>query len=56
VFSELDATRREYLLNQALQHEQTLITATDYSSFSEGVLAKAYRYQIVAGEISHTLF
>jgi len=56
VFSELDVARREYLLNQALQHEQTLITSTDYSSFSEEVLAKAHRYQIVAGEIGHTHF
>ncbi len=56
VFSELDAARREYLLNQALQHEQTLITTTDYSSFSEEVLAKAHRFQVVAGEISHTHF
>ena len=56
VFSELDAARREYLLNQALQHEQTLITATDYSSFSEEILAKSHRYQVIAGEISHTHF
>ena len=56
VFSELDAARREYLLNQALQHEQTLITATDYSSFSEDILAHSHRYQVIAGEISHTHF
>jgi len=56
VFSELDAARREYLLNQALQHEQTLITATDYNSFSEEILAKSHRYQVIAGEISHTHF
>lgn len=56
VFSELDAARREYLLNQALQHEQTLITATDYSSFSEDILAKSHRYQVIAGEVSHTHF
>jgi DNA replication and repair protein RecF len=56
VFSELDAARREYLLNQALQHEQTLITATDYSSFSEEILAKSHRYQVISGEISHTHF
>jgi DNA replication and repair protein RecF len=56
VFSELDTARREFLLNQALQHEQALITATDYSSFSEEMLAKAHRYQVIAGEISHTHF
>ena len=56
VFSELDAARREYLLNQALQHEQTLITATDYSSFSEEILARSHRYEVIAGEITHTHF
>lgn len=56
VFSELDVARREYLLNQALQHEQTLITATDYSSFSEDILARSHRYQVIGGEISHTHF
>lgn len=56
VFSELDAARREYLLNQALQHEQALITATDYSSFSEDILARSHRYQVIAGEIAHTHF
>jgi len=56
VFSELDAARREYLLNQALQHQQTLITATDYNSFSEEILAKSHRYQVIAGEINHTHF
>ncbi len=56
VFSELDAARREYLINQASQHEQTLITATDYSSFSEEILARSHRYEVVAGEITHTHF
>jgi DNA replication and repair protein RecF len=56
VFSELDTARREYLLNQALQHEQTLITATDYSSFSEEILARSHRYQVISGEINHTHF
>ena len=56
VFSELDASRREYLLRQVLEHEQTLITATDYSSFPEEILAKAHRYEVIAGEISHTHF
>lgn len=56
VFSELDAARREYLLNQASQHEQTLITATDFGSFSEEILARSHRYQVIAGEITHTHF
>ncbi|TMD54738.1 MAG: DNA replication/repair protein RecF [Chloroflexi bacterium] len=56
VFSELDASRREYLLRQVLEREQTLITATDYSSFPEEILAQAHRYEVIAGEINHTHF
>ena len=56
VFSELDASRREYLLRQVLEHEQTLITATDYRNFPEEILAQAHRYEVIAGEISHTHF
>jgi DNA replication and repair protein RecF len=51
VFSELDHLRREYLLQQVLQHEQVLLTATDFMSFPEEILAKAHRYQVVNGEI-----
>jgi DNA replication and repair protein RecF len=51
VFSELDNLRRNYLLRQVLQHEQVLITATDYGSFPEEILAKAHRYRVVNGEV-----
>src|SRR5712692_7481991 len=51
VFSELDHLRREYLLHEVLQHEQVLLTATDFMSFPEEILAKAHRYQVVRGEI-----
>ncbi len=51
VFSELDPLRREYLLHQVLQHDQVLITATDFTSLPEEILAKAHRYQVVNGEI-----
>jgi DNA replication and repair protein RecF len=51
VFSELDHLRREYLLRQVLRHEQVLITATDFASFPEEILAKAYRYNVVNGEV-----
>jgi len=51
VFSELDHLRREYLLHEVLQHEQVLLTATDFTSFPEEILAKAHRYQVVRGEI-----
>jgi DNA replication and repair protein RecF len=51
VFSELDLLRREYLLRQVLQHEQVLITATDFASFPEETLARAHRYHVVNGEV-----
>jgi DNA replication and repair protein RecF len=51
VFSELDYSRREYLLRQVLQHEQVMITATDFTSFPGEVLARAYQYRVVAGEV-----
>src|SRR5437588_2721196 len=44
VFSELDTLRREYLLRQILQHDQVLITATDFTNFPEEILANAHRY------------
>jgi len=51
VFSELDLLRREYLIRQVLRHEQVLITATDFASFPEEILAKAFRYNVINGEI-----
>jgi DNA replication and repair protein RecF len=51
VFSELDLLRREYLIRQVLRHEQVLITATDFASFPEEILTKAFRYNVVNGEI-----
>lgn len=56
VFSELDAARREYLLRQVLEHEQTLITATDYNGIPEEILGRAHRFHVVAGEVHHTHF
>ena len=50
VFSELDSLRREHLLREVLRHEQVLITATDFGSFPEEILAKAQRYAVVNGE------
>jgi DNA replication and repair protein RecF len=52
VFSELDFARREYLLRQVLNHEQVLITATDFASFPEEILSKAHQYRVTNGEIS----
>jgi DNA replication and repair protein RecF len=51
VFSELDTLRREYLMRLVLQHEQVLITATDFTSFPGEILSRAHRYQVVNGEI-----
>jgi DNA replication and repair protein RecF len=51
VFSELDFSRREYLLRQVLQHEQVMITATDFTSFPGEVLARAHQYRVVAGDV-----
>jgi DNA replication and repair protein RecF len=51
VFSELDHLRREYLLHQILQHEQVLLTATDFMSFPPEILTKAHHYQVINGEI-----
>jgi len=51
VFSELDSSRRQYLLQQILQHDQVLITTTDFASFPAEILAKAHKYQVVEGKI-----
>jgi DNA replication and repair protein RecF len=56
VFSELDVTRREYLLRQVLEHEQALITTTDFTGIPEEILAQAHRYSVIEGEITHTHF
>jgi len=52
VFSELDRTRREYLLCQILKHEQVLLTATDLAGFPAETLKQAHLYQVVDGNIS----
>jgi len=51
VFSELDFSRREYLLREVLRHEQVLITATDFASFPEEILTRAHQYRVVSGEV-----
>jgi DNA replication and repair protein RecF len=50
VFSELDHTRREYLLSQVLQHEQVFLTATDLTGFPPEILHRAHIYQVVNGQ------
>jgi DNA replication and repair protein RecF len=49
VFSELDHLRRDYLLNQVIQHEQVFLTATDLTSFPPEILQRASIYHIVDG-------
>jgi DNA replication and repair protein RecF len=51
VFSELDFSRREYLLRQVLKHEQVLITATDFASFPDEILTRAHQYQVLRGSV-----
>jgi DNA replication and repair protein RecF len=55
VFSELDLTRREYLLRQILQHEQVLLTSTDLTSFPAEILAQAHSYHVLNGQIQSQL-
>ena len=54
VFSELDSSRREYLLQQILQHDQVLITATDFTGFPPEILAQAHKYHVIEGQITST--
>ncbi len=51
VFSELDLQRRAYLLRQVLQHEQVLMTTTDFSGFPPEILEKAHRHRVVQGTV-----
>ena len=54
VFSELDFSRREYLLRQVLKHEQVLITATDFASFPAEILSRAHQYQVLSGAVTRS--
>jgi DNA replication and repair protein RecF len=51
VFSELDAHRREYLLQHVLQHEQVLLTTTDLSGFPAEMQGQAHVYHVVDGTV-----
>jgi DNA replication and repair protein RecF len=51
VFSELDASRREYLLQQVLQHQQVFLTSTDLSNFPHEIIDRAHVYQVIDGQI-----
>ncbi|GHO86811.1 DNA replication/repair protein RecF [Dictyobacter formicarum] len=51
VFSELDASRREYLLYQVAQYEQVMLTSTDLDGFPTDMLQRSHRYRVSGGEI-----
>ncbi|GCE26102.1 DNA replication and repair protein RecF [Dictyobacter alpinus] len=49
VFSELDASRREYLLGQVANYEQVMLTSTDLEGFPRDMLQRAHRYHVAGG-------
>jgi DNA replication and repair protein RecF len=49
VFSELDTSRREYLLDQVAPYQQVMLTSTDATSFPHQILQRAHSYQVVDG-------
>lgn len=49
VFSELDTSRREYLLDQIAAYEQVMLTSTDATSFPNQILQRAHNYHVVDG-------
>ncbi|GAC1393521.1 MAG: DNA replication/repair protein RecF [Ktedonobacteraceae bacterium] len=51
VFSELDHLRREYLLQQVLQYQQVLLTATDLTGFPPEIVTQAHIYRVDNGMI-----
>jgi DNA replication and repair protein RecF len=52
VFSELDASRRAYLLRLVLHHQQVFLTSTDLSNFPQEIIDRAHVYQVVDGHIT----
>ena len=51
VFSELDAARRGYLLQQVMQHQQVFLTATGVEEFPPEIANRAHIYQVVNGKV-----
>lgn len=52
VMSELDETRRHALLDALAGVDQALVTTTDWSDFSEELLAHSRRYHVDAGRLT----
>ena len=55
VFSELDASRREYLLQQVRQHQQVFLTSTDLTGFPAEIVMQAHIYRVENGVIKEEL-
>ncbi|MBA2679020.1 MAG: DNA replication/repair protein RecF [Ktedonobacteraceae bacterium] len=51
VFSELDASRRKYLLDQIATYEQVILTSTDVTDFPSQILARAHSYDVTDGTV-----
>jgi DNA replication and repair protein RecF len=52
VMSELDEVRRHALLDALAGVDQALVTTTDWSDFSEELLAQGRRYHVSAGRLT----
>lgn len=54
VFSELDQNRRTFLLEQVLEHQQVLLTATDLAGFPSDIMERARIYHVSHGTLHKT--
>mgnify|MGYP003735817821 CR=1 FL=1 len=52
VMSELDATRRQYLLRLLDGSSQALVTTTDWEDFSPAFRAQVHCLQVARGQIT----
>ena len=52
VMSELDGARRHAMLDALAGVDQALVTTTDWSDFSEELLAHCRRYHVDAGRLT----
>jgi DNA replication and repair protein RecF len=51
VMSELDAARRQYLMDVAAQHQQAFLTSTDLSDFADDFLHRARVLRVEGGRV-----
>jgi DNA replication and repair protein RecF len=52
VFSELDHSRRDYLLSQIIHHDQIFLTATDLIGFPAEIIKQAHVYHVIDGTVT----